>query len=201
MSEKEKASLAFPVTCMLISFAFTTYLHRTWISQQIRACKRFTRHASRKTKRLVSYWTRWLHHITNNWLGEIAARTYNILKPPWDSDTSSNSPTNLDVAFNSDTSTATSANPSPPFSPSLTSRPTWILDSNGQYILNQTPEPLPRAQWEIELDERIRNGRGPGAWLDRTVDWVVRQVVADLDADMRAEIDRFRGDRRGMVQM
>jgi hypothetical protein len=202
MSEKEEATLVFPVTCMLISFAFTTYLYRTWISQQIRAWKRCTRHISRRTKRLIRHWAQQLHHITSNWLGETAARTYNILEPsPWGSDTSSNSPSNLDVAFDSDTSTATSEPPSPPLSLSLPFRPAWIRDSNGQYILNRTPEPLPRAQWEIELEERIRNGRGPSAWLDRTVDWVVRQVVADFDADMRAEIDRSRGDRRGMVQM
>lgn len=200
MSENEKASLAFPVICMLISFAFTTYLHRTWIAQQIRACKRFTRRASHITKRQISYWTRWLHHITSNWLGGTTTRTYNILEPsPWDSDTSSDSPsTNLDTVFDSDTSTAISESPSPFLSPSLSSRPTWIRDSNGQHILNRTPEPLPRAQWEIELGERIRNGRGPNAWLDKIIDRVVRQVVADFDADMRAEIDRSRGDRRGM---
>lgn len=199
MSEKEKASLTFPVTCMLISFAFTTYIHRAWISQQVRACKRFTRHISRRTKRQIHHWAQQLHHTTDTWLAETAARSYNILEPsPWDSDTSSNSPSNQDMGFDSDTSTATSSNPSPPLSPSLPSRPTWILDSNGQYILNRTPEPLPNAQWEIELAERIRNGRGPGAWLDRTIDWVVRQVVADFDAEMRAEIDRSDGGRRGM---
>jgi hypothetical protein len=200
MGEIEKASLAFPVTCMLISFAFTTYLHRTWISQQIRACKRFIRHVSRRTNRLIHHRAQQLHHITENWSNENARESYNILEPsPWDSGTSSNSPSNLDIGFDSDTSTATSSNPSPRLSPLLLPQPTWIRDSNGQYILNRAPEPLPRAQWEIQLDERIRNGRGPGAWLDRTIDWVVRRVIADFDDDMRAEINRSRVDRSGMV--
>ncbi|KAF3396076.1 hypothetical protein F1880_006667 [Penicillium rolfsii] len=199
MSEKEEASLAFPVTCMLISFAFTIYLHRTWTLQQIRAFKRFTRHVLRRTKHLIRRWARQLLDTINSRLDETAARPYNILEPsPWDTDTSSNSLSELEMGFDSATNTASSEHPSPHLPSVLPFRPACILDSTGRYILNRAPESLPRPQWEVELAERIRNGRGPAAWLDRTVDWVVRQVVTDFHADMRAEIDRVSGDRCGM---
>jgi hypothetical protein len=95
----------------------------------------------------------------------------------------------------SDNSTS-SEDLSPLPTPLSSTRSTWTLDSNGRTVLNRATESLPRERWEIELDERIRNGRGPGALLDRMIDWVVRRVVAGFDADMRAEFEQFRVDRR-----
>lgn len=210
MAEKEKASLAFPMICILISFAFTSCLHRTWISQQFRAGKRLIRRLSRKPQRQIHDWTQQLHHITDNRRDGNAQGTYNALEQSsrgsadhlalttystnshsrWDSDnTSTTSSSDLDEDEDSDTSK--SEGPSP--LPSL--QPTWILDSSGQYVLNRAPEPLPRATWEMELDERIRNGH---AWLDRMVEWIVHLIVANFDAEMRDEIERANIDRRGM---
>lgn len=214
MTENKKASLAFPATCILVSFAFTSYLHRTWISQQIRAFKRLIRHTASKTKRQIR---RQLQKITDTWCNVTASRSYNILAPstrtvtanealttdstnehsPWDSDnTSTDTASNLDTENDSDTSSSTEDSTTPPSPPS---RPTWILNSTGRYVLNRAPEPLPSAQWEIELDESIRNGRGPGAWLDRMIDRVVRLVVGDFDAEMRAQIELSAVSRRGVV--
>ncbi|KAJ5177181.1 uncharacterized protein N7482_003058 [Penicillium canariense] len=76
------------------------------------------------------------------------------------------------------------------------SRPTWTIDSLGRTILNRAPEPLPRAQWEIKLEEHIHNGRGPGAWLDRIIDWMARRVAADFEAEVRAEFEQSGIGRR-----
>ncbi|KAJ5381897.1 uncharacterized protein N7496_004325 [Penicillium cataractarum] len=212
MAEKEKASLAFPMTCILISFAFTSYLHRTWISQQFRTCKRLIRRVSRKTQRQIHRWIQQLHKITNNRGDGNEEGTYNALEPStrgsdhlglraysanghsrWDSDnTSTASSSHLDEDEDSDISST--EEPSPLHS----LRPTWILDSTGQYVLNRAPEPLQRATWEIDLDERIRNDRGLGAWLDRMIEWVVHRIVANFDAEMRGEIERANVDRRGV---
>lgn len=94
----------------------------------------------------------------------------------------------------SDTGTS-SEDLSPLPTPLSSAQPTWVLNLDGRTVLNRATESLPRGRWEIELDERIRNGRGPGALLDRMIDWVVRRVVAGFDADMRAEIERSRVDR------
>lgn len=205
MVQNETASLTFPVTCLVISLAVTSYLHRTWITQQMRAFKCLIRRASRKTKRQIQ---RRLQQVRETWGDE---NTYEVLEPSTQPDTahfelstysanarplcdseniSTDSASRLDTDDDSDTTTSTenSTNPhSPP------SRPTWILDSTGQYVLNRAPEMLPRAQWEIELDQRIRNGRGPGASLDKLIDWGVRLVV---DAEMRAQIKLSAVERR-----
>ncbi|OOQ89060.1 hypothetical protein PEBR_10464 [Penicillium brasilianum] len=217
MTEKEKASLAFPMICILTSFAFTSYLYCTWFSQQFRAGKRLLRRLSRKSQRQSRRWIQQLHRITDNRREENARRTYNILepstrgsadhlvlttystggRPQWDSDnTSTASSSNLDEDEYSDTGSI--EEPSPLSSPTPSSRPTWILDSSGQYVLNRAPAPIPRASWEVELDERIQNDRGPGAWLDRMIDWVIRRVVADFDTEMRDEIELANIGRRGM---
>ncbi|KAJ5461931.1 uncharacterized protein N7458_003483 [Penicillium daleae] len=203
MTENKKASLPFPATCILVSFAFTSYLHRTWISQQIRAFKRLIRHTASKTKRPVR---RQPQQITDTWCNVTASRSYNILAPstrtgtanevlttystnehsPWDSDnTSTDTASNLDTENDSDTSSSTEDSTTP-----LRLHP----DQPGSSI-----PPADTVQWEIELDESIRNGRGPGAWLDRMIDRVVRLVVGDFDAEMRAQIELSAVSRRGMV--
>lgn len=220
MSEKGKASLAFPAICILVSLAITSYLHRTWISQHFRGCKRLIRHISRKFNQTLRSWARYLHHITPNWFDVAAGEAYNSLEPStrpgadhlelttyaandpslWDSDTTSSdssSDRHMETTWYdsfSDTSTS-SEDLSPLPTPLPSTRPTWVLNLNGRTVLNRATEPLPRGRWEIELDERIRNGCGPGALLDRTIDWVVRRVVAGFDAGMRAEIEQSRADR------
>lgn len=221
MSEKDKASLAFPATCILVSLTITSYLHRAWISQHFRACKRLIRHISRKFNRPLRSWARYLHHITPSWFDAATREAYNGLEPStrpgadhlelttyaanepslWDSDTtSSDSSSDLHMettwydSFSDNSTSSEDLSPLP--TPLFSTRSTWILDSNGRTVLNRATESLPRERWEIELDERIRNGRGPGALLDRMIDWVVRRVVAGFDADMRAEFERFRVDRR-----
>lgn len=220
MSEKDKASLAFPATCILVSLTITSYLHRARISQHFRACKRLVRHISRKFNHSLRSRPRYLHHITPSWFDAAMRETYSSLEPStrpgadhielttsatnepsqWDSDTTrsdSSSEQHMETTwYDSFSDTGTSSEDLSPLPTPLSSaQPTWVLNLDGRTVLNRATESLPRGRWEIELDERIRNGRGPGALLDRMIDWVVRRVVAGFDADMRAEIERSRVDR------
>ncbi|KAJ5494910.1 hypothetical protein N7539_000026 [Penicillium diatomitis] len=179
MTGQESASLVFPVLCLVVSFAIFCLIHSTEISQLLRALKRSTADYLREARRRFSS----LPHY--DFLGR-------------DSTPSSHYHTTLGSASVSDLTAldtfGSNLIPSSnldldPDSESMFAPDASDTSSDGTLRTRNNDSHPPSDSWEIELEERILNGRGMGPWLDRVIDRVVQRVIENLVSDEYAELD------------
>lgn len=192
MAEKATASLVFPVLCLLVSFAIFCFVYRTEVLQQVRAYSRSARSFLRETRRKIAYLSspsRTRHHETFEdeyftifdvmlALGDTELDAYSETQTQ-PSDLKSGSEYESD-GNSDDLRVSTELEYS--ISHALR-QPPWITESSRHIALHLLSEQPPLTLWEIELEERIRHGRGIGPWLDRIIDRVVRHIVENFNSD------------------
>ncbi|KAJ5688895.1 hypothetical protein N7462_003287 [Penicillium macrosclerotiorum] len=209
----EKASLLFPIICIVISFLLVTYLHRRSLSQLLQCTWRCIQDLQPSSTHQLYQWARRFYPSHDHAVDHIRCETrLSGMTFPSDvrqCDLQQKSPERGQVplesksgfyeSYEADMSSSSLGSVSilsldsgsedrgqDPFSSASDPRvssphcPSWRFDVYGREIVDVFPRLPPLPAWERDLQQRILHGIGPGAWLDRLVDWIVQRI---LDAE------------------